>query len=301
MSTAEIQAFVHVVRAGGFTAAGRRMRIPKSTLSKQVARLEGRLGVRLLQRTTRRVAMTAEGEAFFTRCAAAIDALGDAEREAMASRDLPRGTLVVACPFDFARDWLSPSLADFRRRYPELNLEIRVSPRRVDLVGEGVDVAIRAGVLDDSALMSRRLANSELWFCASPAYLADRGRPRSLADLASHDVLTFTGPPGGWPITGPAGVERFANPGWLRINEWGSLCRLVCDGLGIGLIEAHAVQVPIGSGALERVLTGHAVTGGGLFAVYPSAKQLSPKVRVFIDFLVEHVTRTGSGPRPDGR
>jgi len=286
----ETEAFVRVVRAGGFAEAGRRSLTPRSTLSRQIQRLEDSLGVRLLQRTTRRVALTETGEAYFRRCAPAVDAILQARREALAASSEPRGTLTIACPFDFSRDWLAPLLPRFHELFPEIELRIRVSPRRVDLVGEGVDVAIRGGMLNDSSLIARRIAHSSLVMCATPAYLAEHGHPEQLADLADHATLTFAGPPRGWEFTGPAGNETVSEAGWLQINEWGTLRLVTLASTGIGLIEIHVVSKDIREGRLVRVLPRYEVraAGAGLFAVFPAAQQLSPKVRVFVDFLLEN-------------
>ncbi|MGD8860034.1 MAG: LysR substrate-binding domain-containing protein [Myxococcales bacterium] len=295
MELDETRAFVRVARAGSFTAAARLLGVPKSTLSRQLTRLEERLGTRLLHRTTRKLAMTEAGADFYARCAPAIEALEQAERDLLDRGTAPRGTLRVAAPFDFARDWLSPLLADFHARYPQVELRVDVSPRRVDLIEEGYDVAIRGGYLDDSSLVSRKLASSALIFCASPDYLCGRSRPEGLDDLRGHPLASFASPPGGFPIDGPQGRERLEATAWLVINEWGSLRRIALSCAGIVLVEVHSVAEDLAAGRLERVLPRHAALGGGLYAVFPSGRHMSAKLRAFIDFLAERLPLTRPG------
>lgn len=287
----ETEAFIKVVRAGGFADASRAWGVPRSTMSRQVARLEDRLGVQLLHRTTRSIGLTEAGRAYFERCGPAVDAIADAAREARTYLDGPRGVLTVSLPFDAARDLLGPTLSAFHKRYPDVSLRLRIDSRRVNLVAEGVDVAIRGGRMEDSSLIARLILTSDLYFYASPDYLERAGEPKSLKDLETHERLAFAGPPTGWPVQTPQGQARVPIDGWLVLNEWHTLAQCTADGGGIALILDTMAQPFVRLGRLTQVLHDHKAWGGGMYAVYPSAQRLSPKVRVFVDFLVEHSER----------
>ena len=295
----ETLVFVRVVQAGSFTAAAKRLGMPKSTVSRQVQRLEEYMNARLIHRTTRRLSLTETGRAYFERCREALASLEEAERVARDLSGKPEGTLRVSAPFDFARGWLAPTLCEFRELYPDIKLHLMLSQRRVDIVSEGIDVALRGGVLDDADYVSKKLSDSDVVLCASPRYLASRGEPNTLADLAEHDTVAMgDGRPA--PLSFESPGERGVVPGepWLIANEWGVLLRALCDGLGIGPMVDLAAREHLESGALVRVLPNHIVRGGGLFAVYPSRHHLSLKVRVFVDFVAEHLqpmSNSGAG------
>jgi DNA-binding transcriptional LysR family regulator len=291
-------AFVSVVRTGSFTGAAKKLGLPKGTVSRRVARLEDRLRSRLLERSTRRIALTELGRALFDRCNGAITEIADAERLARDAGDKRRatGTLRVSAPFDFARDSLAELMPEFHRRHPDVRIALSVSQRRVDLLAEGFDVAIRAGSgLDDSRLVARKLASSSLFLCATKAYLVRCGVPRSLADLEGHTCIGFGDASGAtrFPFTGPDGAHELRLDAWLVANELGFLRMAALAGLGIGLLEENAVRADLAGGRLRRVLPGYAVVGGGLWAVYPSAQHLAPKVRVFVDFLAQALDLRG--------
>ena len=290
----ETTAFVSVVRAGSFTAAGRVLGVPKSTLSRQIARLEARLGARLLQRTTRSLSLTDTGSAYFERCRHAIEEIEEAERVAQDRSTRASGTLRVSAPFDLARDHLAVLLPEFRARFAEIDLVLLMAQERVDLVGEGFDVALRGGKLQGAGFVSRKLAGSDVQLCASPAYLERRGRPRALADLAEHDgVVMHLREGASWRLQGPGGaIETLPLRPWLVANEWGVLRQAMLDGLGIGPMVVPLVREQLADGSLEIVLPEYAQPGGGLYAIYPSRNHLSPKVRVFVDFVAERL-----GPR----
>jgi DNA-binding transcriptional LysR family regulator len=289
MDLNETLAFVAVARTSSFTAAGKRLELPKATISRRVARLEARLEARLLERTTRHVGLTEVGRVYFQRCEHAITEIENAERAALDVSGSATGTLRVSTPFDFGRDSLAPWLPELRRRHPELDLVFEMTQRRVDLIAEGFDVAIRAGQrLDDTSLIARRLAPSSLVLCAAPSYLRRHGTPRTLADLAAHDaiVLGTTSSPR-WRLEGPTGMVEVPMKAWLVANEWGFLRAAVIAGLGIGLLEQGGIADDLRRRRLRRVLPDHALGGAAIWAIYPSSHHLSPKVRVFIDFLAE--------------
>lgn len=292
----DVVAFVEVARASGFAAAGRSLRVPRSTLSRQLQRLEEALGVRLLERTTRTVRLTEAGQAYFHRCAHAIELIATANRGARDAGALPRGSLRVSAPFDIARDVLASAAPDFRRRYPDIDLRLEITQRRVDVVREGFDLALRGGMpMKDSGLVIRKLAPSLMRLYASPAYLAARGVPADPAALAEHDLIAFASHEGGampWQLAGPNGVVEITPQSWLAANEFSFIRAAVLAGAGIGLLQAVAVFGER-EGQLTPVLPEYAMHGGALWAVYPSARRVPPKVRVFVDFLIERVRQPG--------
>ncbi|HVJ16244.1 MAG TPA: LysR family transcriptional regulator [Polyangiaceae bacterium] len=291
MDLNETLAFVCVARSGSFTAAARALALPKATISRRVARLEARLEVRLLQRSTRRTSLTEVGRVYYERSLHAISELENAERLLADVTHKPSGLLRVTTSFDFGRDYLSGWLPLFHQRYPDIQLELELTQRRVDLIAENIDVAIRGGALPDSTLIARRLFVSPLILCAAPAYLRRHGEPKSPAELAEHQCLALARR---WALSGPEGVTPVELSGWLTANEFGLLHQAVLAGAGIGLLEATRVTDDLRKKRLRRVLSTHAVEGGGLYAVYPSSHHLSPKVRVFVDFLQEQVQVFGS-------
>src|SRR5688572_26804492 len=204
MDLNETLAFVCVARSGSFTAAARSLGLPKATISRRVARLEARLEVRLLQRSTRRTSLTEVGRVYYERSLHAISELENAERLLADVTNKPSGVLRVTTSFDFGRDHLASWLPLFHQRHPEVQLELELTQRRVDLIAEGIDVAIRGGSLADSSLIARRLFESRLILCATPAYLRRQGEPRTLAELAEHQCLAFSRR---WSLTGPDGAK----------------------------------------------------------------------------------------------
>jgi DNA-binding transcriptional LysR family regulator len=290
MDLNETLTFVCVARSGSFTAAARFLGLPKATVSRRVARLEARLEVRLLQRSTRRTSLTDVGRVYYERSLHAISELENAERLLADVTDKPRGVLRVTTSFDFGRDYLAGWLPVFHQRYPDVQLELELTQRRVDLIAENVDVAIRGGALPDSSLIARKLVESSLILCATPAYLTRHGVPGTPADLVKHQCLAFSKR---WPLTGPEGTAQVDLDGWLVVNEFGVLYQAVLAGAGIGLLEANSARLDLTKKRLRRVLPDHAVHGGGLYAVYPSSHHLSPKVRVFVDFLEQQVQLLG--------
>jgi len=293
MDLNEIKAFVAVARAGSFTAAGRELKTPKSTLSRQVARLEERLAVTLLTRTTRSLSLTEAGQGYYARCLHAIEEIEDAERFALDLTERPRGMLRVSMTYDLATLVIAPLLKDFHALYPEVSLDIHMNNRSVDLVQEGFEVALRGGQLPDSTLIAKRIAYSNLVLAAAPQYLDERGRPTSPADLAGHDGLLLGQLKHIMPslrLHGPDGLVPAPLEPWLMVTDFQVLVRAALDGLGIGLLEYNGIAEDLEEGRLERVLPGYGMgKGGGLFAVYPATHHLTPKVRAFVDFVVERL------------
>lgn len=290
----EIATFVRVIETQGFSKAATSLGIPKSTVSRRVARLEEQLGVRLLHRTTRRMRATPEGQLFFDRVAPAVAALRLAAQDVAEGRDSPRGLLRMTAPVEFGDAYLAPVIAGFANIHPDLEIRVTLTGRMVDMVKEGFDLAIRAGDLDDSSLVAKRLAVSEFWLAASPSYLAERGVPRRVSELAEHECLAHR-PKGRkriWTLTsGRAEAEVEVN-GRVGADEFTFLANAAIAGAGIAKLPAFVAMRPIADGRLVRVLPSHHLRGGDLHLVYPSARQLPVKTAAFRDYLVADLANT---------
>lgn len=281
--------FARVVDAGGFSAAARALGVSKSAVSKQVSALEDRLGARLLQRTTRRMSLTEAGAAFLEACRRVLAEAEAAESAIGALQAEPRGVLKVNAPMTFGLMHLSGAIPAFMARYPDLRVDLTLDDRFVDLVDEGVDVAIRIGRLADSSLMARRLAPGRQVMVAAPAYLEANGRPRKLADLARHDCLCYAYLSTGdeWRFEGPEGEVSVRLDGRLRANNGEVLLAAARAGLGIAALPTFMSGPDLRSGRLERVLPDYESTAIAIHAVWPASRHLTAKVRAFVDFLAE--------------
>ncbi|MDH3595666.1 MAG: LysR family transcriptional regulator [Rhodospirillales bacterium] len=280
--------FARVVETESFTRAAEELRLSKSAVSKQVSRLEDRLGVRLLNRTTRRLSLTEAGAAFYGGCQKTLSEAEAAEQAVTHLAMAPRGVLRVAAPMSFGFQHVGPALPDFLSACPELTLDLALNDRMVDLVEEGYDVAIRIGVLADSSLVARRLAPSRLVLCAAPGYLAERGRPAAPEDLARHDCASYSYRTAGpeWRFRGPDGLHRVKVSGRLAVNNGDVLLAAALGGLGVVMLPSFIAGGGLRAGGLVRVLPDWRVAEeANVYAVYPASRNLSPKVRVFVDFL----------------
>ena len=294
----DIIAFVRVADARSFTIAAEQLGLSRSAVGKCVTRLEDQLGVRLLHRTTRSVTPTDEGEAFYDRCIRILADLEDAEL-AMASRsERPRGRLRLDLPVSFGRLHVLPLLHRFMETWPEVVVNVTLTDRYVDLIEEGVDLAVRIGGEDDSRLVARTLAPHRLVTCATPEYLAAHGTPRTPAELAGHSCLAFThgGRPTEWRFQSQARAEESGTTvseqfvrvhGRFCTSNSESLRDAVLAGYGIGQLATFLVGDDLRSGRLQPILKTHALDGPPIRVVYPTGRHLSPKVRNFIDLLAE--------------
>src|SRR5919197_1077153 len=289
-----IAAFARVVDSGSFSAAARRLKISKSAVSAHIARLEERLGIRLLNRTTRRLSLTEAGAAYYRHCARIVSEAEAAEQAAGALQREPRGTLRISAPDSFGWMHVAPAVPAFLKRYPDLGVDISLSPAHVDLVDEGLDLAIRIGVLEDSPLVVRRLASSRLIVCAAPAYLKARGVPREPDELARHNCLCTAVLPWGdeWRLAGKRGEVRIAVGGSFRSNSAEMLRAAALDGIGIAVLPTWAGGEPLRAGALRRVLAAWEPPASTIYAVYPGNRLMSMKVRAFVDHLARRFGRT---------
>ncbi|WP_315769622.1 MULTISPECIES: LysR family transcriptional regulator [unclassified Bradyrhizobium] len=286
-----ITAFVQAADAGGFTLAAERLGLSKSGIAKSVARLEERLGVRLFNRTTRRFALTVEGQAFYETCVRVLAELDDAQAAMTAHRLRPRGRLRVDLPVVFGGRWVVPVLIDIGARYPELSLEVSLTDRRIDPFEEGIDLVIRIGDLEDSAtLVARRLGVQQSVLCASPVYLEAHGYPASLDDLDAHSCIVFGR--GGqtlpwWFLNGRGEPLAKTVAGRLSFNHSDAICDAALAGQGIALLSTWLIADHLRDGRLVHVLPEIATRGFPIHALWPHTRQMSPKVRVVVDELVE--------------
>lgn len=279
--------FARVVEARSFTAAAAALDLSKSAVSKQVARLEDRLGARLLNRTTRRLSLTEVGAAFYERCARILVEVEDAELAVGRLQDAPRGTLRINAPMSFGQLHLAPAVADFLNGHPGLAIDLTLNDRIVDLVEEGYDVAIRISRLADSSLIARRLVPSRRVVCGSPAYFERHGVPRHPADLRRHNCLLYSYLPSAeeWQFVGPDGPAAVRVSGTLRANNGDALEAAMLTGLGVALQPTFIAGRDLQAGRLVAVMPDYVDESASVYAVYPHSRHLSAKVRAFIDFL----------------
>ncbi len=291
----EIEAFVRVVEAGSFTGAAKQLGVPKSTLSRALSRLEDATRIRLLRRSTRSIALTEPGRRFFDHVAPHVGGLRDAMTVLSDEDEQPQGLLRVTMPVDVGEALLAEPLVRFTARYPQVQLDVDASGRLVNLVEEGFDVAIRASSkLKDSSLVARKVAQTELHLFASPAYVARRGVPRTLADLADHDVVNFQSPGGRTDITGLRGDKK--NASRISTSEFAFLRALIRAGAGIGPLPSFHAFGDCADGRLVRVVPEFARSAAALYVVYPSAKHTPKKVIAFRDFVIETFEQLGNRP-----
>jgi DNA-binding transcriptional LysR family regulator len=293
MDYKDVALFTRVIEAGSFTSAAAALGLPKSSVSRGVSRLESDLGVRLVQRTTRRLALTDAGRHFFERVRGAIEGLEEAAKAVREYGSEPRGTVRVTAPGDSSAIGIADAIAVFSSRYPAISVELTLTQRLVDLVGEGFDIAVRAGTLADSTLVARRVGASQRMLFASPEYLERRGRPETLPDLASHEVILFRARGGRatLELTGPNGDESVEVKGRLSADEMGFMGRLATAGAGIALLPVFTVRDAVRRGELEPVLPEYRRTGTALHVVLPSSSFVPARVALLRDFLVEYLAK----------
>ncbi len=287
---ATLSLFTRIVEMGSFSSAAASLDIPRPTATNAIKALETRLGVRLLERTTRQVRPTLDGQAFYDRCVHVLGELDDAEATLRQVASRPRGTLRVDLHGTHATQIVLPRITGFRRQYPDIALVVSSGDRLVDLVREGVDCVIRAGTPRDSNLIARPLAQLPQVLCASPDYLVRFGTPRDPDDLAGHQMVKFfssTGTAGSYPLTLRVADEwrDFALPGWISVNDAEN--NVVCALQGCGLIQLPRfhVEQELRDGRLVEVLADVESPRLPLWAMYPYRTHLSPRVRVFVEWV----------------
>jgi DNA-binding transcriptional LysR family regulator len=284
-------AFVQAAEMRSFVAAGRVLGISASAVGKSIARLEERLGVRLFHRSTRSIALTSEGTVFLERCRRILGEIEAAELELSNSKSAPQGRLRVSLPL--VGSLLNPVLAAFARAYPQVELDLDFSDRRVDVIEEGYDAVVRAGESADSRLMSRQLGQFQLQLVAAPTYLAQHGMPELPADLLRHTCLLYKFPSSGkveaWPLPEWNTLHAAGLPTVLNCNNVDTLLHFAESGLGIAALPDFAVRAALAAGRLQPVLDAHRRHDGAFRILWPSSRHLTPKLRAFIDFLTAHV------------
>ena len=285
----EAETFVAIVEAGSISGAARRLARTQPTLSRQLAALEARLGVRLLERTTRRLRPTTAGRLYFERCKALLDLLRDADETVADMSGVVRGTLAVSAPPTWARLRMAPLLPTFLAAFPELRLDVVLTGERADLVGSQLDLVVRLGPLPDSTLSCRLLSRERFVLCASPRYLSEHGAPRKVADLARHRCLvtqTF-GLRDRWSFrsTGSNSVVAVTVDAVVRSDDLGFLHEAARRGVGIAALPEYLVERDLATRELTHVLPRHRLPGFRAYAVLPSGRHVPRRVRLFVDFL----------------
>jgi DNA-binding transcriptional LysR family regulator len=288
-SIQEMAIFARVVGAGSLSAAARELGLSPALVSRRLAALESRLGARLINRTTRSLHLTDDGATYYEACARVLADIEEADATVSAGRVEPRGTLRVALPASFGHQHIAPLIPRFAERYPQIQLALSLSDRTINLIEEGFDLAVRIAHLEDSSLTARKLAPNRRVVCASPAYLARHGTPRTPDELARHNCLTTTDFAMNWDYKGPDGkpgsvrvIGRSSCDNWKVLREW------ALAGLGIALKSTWDVHRLLVDGSLVEVCPGYTFHSDvAIYAVYPSRRFLPAKTRVFIDFLAE--------------
>ena len=285
--------FAAVAEAGGFTAAAQRLGVAKARVSLDVARLEAQLGVTLFTRTTRRVALTDAGQRLYAQCVPSLRGLQEALAQAGGGEAL-RGTLRISAAVDYAAHTVAPAVAAFAAQHPGLEIDLRTSDRVVDMLKEGIDVALRMGWLRDSTLRAARLGEFEQHVVASPAYLEGMPPIVEPADLAAHEwvALSLLPSPLTWTFSSPTGRRRVVRVNArLRTDSVGALRGLLLSGCGVSVLDQFSTGGVLRSGHLVRVLPGWTLPRGGVYAVYPPGRYVPAKVRAFIDFYSAWLSR----------
>lgn len=290
----DIAAFVRVVENSGFAKAARELGVPTSTVSRAVARLEEAVGVRLLHRTTRNLSVTSEGHAFHRRVAPLVASLRDATRTLGSGNKEPEGVLRITAPNDIGSAFLSEQIVLFAERYPLLNVELMLTNRKLNLVSEGLDVAVRAGKLESSSLVARKIGMVQIDLYASPTYAEHARLPATLSDLGRHRIVAFGARDGkiSWDLAGPRGVEKVELDCRIACDDFGFVRATLVAGGGIGMIPRMIAASEVASGRLVRVLPEYGLRGAALFVIYPSARQVPTKVTLFRDFLAKSCAET---------
>jgi DNA-binding transcriptional LysR family regulator len=285
--------FVDVVAAGSFSEAGRRRGLAASSVARSISALEDGLGARLLNRSTRKLSLTEAGRLYHERSRRILAEVEDARLSVTQLEAAPRGILRLNVPVVFGRLHVAPALPDFLARHPAVQIDLSMTDAFIDLVEEGVDLAVRIGELEDSSLIARRLAPNRRVICASPGYLQRAGAPQAPKDLRAHNCLIYKrqASRATWRLRDRAGTVEVEVAGTLRANNADALHAAALGGLGLAILPTWMVGPDIQRGALEIVFADYEVSPGALdtsiYAVFPYNRHLSPKVRALVDFFVE--------------
>ncbi|WP_295993772.1 LysR family transcriptional regulator [Rugamonas sp.] len=295
----ELTFFVTLARLGNLSATARELDVTPPAVTKRLALLEQRLGVRLLNRTTRRVSLTSEGETYLAHATRILAEIGEMEDLVSSSRATPRGLLRVNAPLGFGRTTIAPLMSAFAKLHPEIEIELQLTDRPIDLVEQRFDLAVRFGELPDTRLSARRIMSNRRFLCASPAYLRKHGEPQTLAELAAHRCIIHRQNDdayGIWRFTRNRKSEVVKVHGKLSSNDGDIALGWALDGQGLLIRSEWDLAKYFDSGRLQLVLPAYTLPPADLFVYYPSQRNLSARVRTFIDFLVSKI-----GPPPKSR
>ena len=287
---------MEVVNQEGFTAAAGKLGLSRAQISKSVMQLEQHLGTRLLNRTTRRVSLTEIGRIYYERCTAILSDIEEAESIAGEQTDKPHGTLKLGAPTSFGILQLNQAIPEYIKQHPQVQISLSLSDRFIDVVSEGFDLVLRIAALENSSLIARKLAPCKRVFCASPGYLGKNGIPQVPQDLAIHHCLVYSNDlkPDNWVLHGPCGKESVKVRGPVCADNGDVLKAAAVAGLGVALLPTFIVGPELHAGRLKQVLPDYCPPEISIYAVFPSRRYLSAKVRTFVDFLSRHF-----GDNPD--
>jgi DNA-binding transcriptional LysR family regulator len=287
MDLNDIVVFTKVVETRSFTGAAEQLGIPKSTVSRKLAQLEERLGVRLVQRTTRKLALTDIGQAYYDRCARIVADVAAAEQLVTDMQATPRGRLRVTAPIDLSTRHLGKIIAEFLAQHADINVELDATDRVVDLIEEGFDVAIRFGTLPESTLIARKLCSVDASLCAAPAYLARRSSPATIEELDDHDKVLFTPTARvqSWVLESDGGSHEFGRPAHFASNNVSAVRDAALAGAGIALLTDFLIADDLRDGALVKILPQWKSRAIEVHAIYPARQNLPPRLGLFLDHL----------------
>ncbi|MFT7404429.1 LysR substrate-binding domain-containing protein [Zhongshania sp.] len=283
-----VSEFVAVAETASFTAAAKRLRLSVAQISRQVAGLEARLKVKLFYRTTRRVTLTEAGGVYYRHCSHALEGLDDAERAVSDLQATPQGKIKLTAPITFGEERVMPLINDFMVLHPQLELECQLTNQLVDILADGYDLAIRLGHLQDSSMIARKLSSRERYVCASPDYVARFGAPHTLSELDQHHCLV--GGAGYWRFLEGDKTRSVKVTGRMQCNSAYALVDAALKGLGLIQVPDYYVQDYIQQGRLLTVLDPYCEPEEGIWALYPFNRQLSPKIKMLVAYLAEHMT-----------
>ena len=286
--------FVTVVECGSFSAAGQKLGLSKSAISKRITQLEQHLGIQLLQRTTRSLSLTDAGARYFEYIRPAVLLTQEGLDAISELQQTPKGNLRISVPMVFGRLYIAPLIAEFLKRYPDIQLQIQMDDKTTDLIAGGFDLAIYIGELPDSSLIARKIAPCLSVICASPAYLAQHGLPIVPNELTQHNCLFYSYFQDGveWSFQSPDGMQRIQPKGNYQVNNSDAIHRACLDGLGIANLPRFIVESDLQAGRLQTILTDFPLPEHGIYAVYPQRKYLPTKVKVLIEFLRDKLANT---------
>jgi len=285
--------FLKIVDTGNFTEAAKQLKIPLASVSYHLRKLEESLGIRLLNRTTRKVSLTDLGRNYADRCRYILAELEETENTLTKLHNEPEGTLNLNAPISFGITYLGNFISEFLQHYPKVKINLTLSDKLVNVMDEGADVVIRISKPVDSSLLIRNLAAVKIVFCASPQYLEKHGEPSNLAQLNKHNCLKYSYYQGQrWQAAGPQGLEKIKTTGSLLSNNDEILKQSACRGHGIIYIPSFIVYNELKSGKLKQILINYNEPGYFIYALYPPSRQVSAKTKVFLEFLVEKFRTT---------